>query len=47
MSYAELATELDAKKDTIIKAATRANGFTKVLSRDGVQRLALVERRPA
>lgn len=43
-----LAEELGAKADTIEKAVKRRNGiFTRVLSQDGIQRIALVERRTA
>ena len=47
MSFAELADELNAKVDSVIKAAKRSDAFTKVSSTDGIQRLALVERRIA
>jgi hypothetical protein len=46
-SFAELAKALDAKVDSVIKAANRSTAFTKVLSPDGIQRLALVEKRRA
>ena len=46
-SFAELAEELDAKVDSVIKAAGRSKAFTKVSSADGVSRLALVERHVA
>jgi hypothetical protein len=45
LSYAELATRLDAKVDSIIKAVNRNNVFVKVPSQDGIQRIALAERR--
>ena len=45
-TYAQLAEDLDAKVDSIIKATTRkTKTFTKVAGDDGVTRLALVERR--
>lgn len=47
LSFAEIANELGAKVDSVIKAANRSQGFAKVSSPDGVQRLALVERRCA
>jgi hypothetical protein len=47
LTIARIAEELDAKTDTIIKAANRNKAFTKVLSADGIQRIALVERRIA
>lgn len=47
LSFAEIATELDAKVDSVIKAVKRSNAFTKVSSRDGVQRIALLERHVA
>jgi hypothetical protein len=47
-SYAEIAAELDAKVDSVIKTAGRhGDQFTKVPSTDGITRLALVERRTA
>jgi hypothetical protein len=46
-SFAELAEELDAKVDSVIKAANRSKAFTRVSSPDGVSRLALVERHVA
>lgn len=46
MTYAEIAVALDAKVDSVIKAASRADAFTKMLNcPDGIQRLALVEKR--
>jgi hypothetical protein len=47
LSFAEIANELDAKVDSVIKAATRGKSFTKVRSADGIARLALVERQVA
>ena len=46
LTFAEIANELDGKLDSIVKAASRGVGttFTKVLSPDGITRLALVER---
>ncbi len=44
-TYAELATELEAKLDSVIKAGNRGTTFTKVPSADGITRLALVEKR--
>lgn len=47
-TLASLAEELSAKVDTLDKAVKRKSGlFTRVLSDDGVQRIALVERRTA
>lgn len=43
-TYAEIAEELDAKVDTVIKAAGRGTAFTKVLGRDGITKIALVEK---
>jgi hypothetical protein len=41
----ELSAELDAKVDTLDKTVRRKTGmFTRVLSQDGIQRIALVER---
>ena len=48
MTYAQLADELGAKLDTVIKAANRGPSFTKISShQDGITRIALVERRIA
>lgn len=47
LTFAEIAAELDAKLDSVIKAGNRSAAFTKVPSPDGIQRLALVERRIA
>jgi hypothetical protein len=47
LSFAEIGVELGAKTDSVIKAVNRSPAFTKVSSRDGVQRIALVERRSA
>jgi hypothetical protein len=45
-TLAELSAELDAKPDTLDKSVRRKTGmFTRVLSQDGIQRIALVERR--
>ena len=47
LTYAEIAEELGAKVDSVIKATTRGNGlktFTKVSGTDGITRIALVER---
>jgi len=45
-TYAALATELDAKVDSVIQAARRSSAFTKITNTpDGIHRLALVERR--
>ena len=46
-SFAELAADLNAKVDSVIKAGQRLKAFTKVPSADGVTRLALVERHVA
>ncbi len=40
-SFAELATALNAKVDSIIKAANRGRTFTRVPSADGITRVAL------
>ena len=46
MTLAALAEELDAKVDSLEKAASRRpKVFTKVHDDDGIYRLALVERR--
>jgi hypothetical protein len=45
LTYAELADDLGAKVDTIIKTTGRSPEFTKVLGADGVTRIALVSRR--
>ena len=46
LTIAIIANELGAKEDSIIKAAKRGKDtFQKVLSQDGIHRLALVERR--
>lgn len=47
MTFAELASTLDAKVDSVIKASKRSNAFMKLPGQDGVYRLALVERRIA
>jgi hypothetical protein len=47
LTFAQLAEELGAKVDSVIKAAKRGNGFTRVTGADGIHRLALVERRIA
>ncbi len=47
LSFAEIANELDAKLDSVIKAAKRCPAFTKVDGTDGKPRIALVERRIA
>lgn len=47
LSYAEIATELEAKVDTVIKTSKRSEAFTRVSGADGIQRIALVERRTA
>jgi|SRR5262245_16822696 len=47
-TLASLAEEFGAKADTIDKAVKRRSAmFTRVLSEDGIQRIALVERRTA
>jgi hypothetical protein len=43
-TYAEIAEELDAKVDTVIKAANRGTTFTKVLGQDGITKIALAEK---
>jgi hypothetical protein len=45
MTLATIAEQLGAKVDSVTKAAKRADTFKKVLSADGVHRIALVERR--
>ncbi len=47
LTFAEIAEELDAKVDSVIKAVKRHDMFTKVSSPDGVHRISLVERRTA
>jgi len=48
LTFVEIAALLEAKVDSVIKAGTRDRKvFTKVLGPDGIQRLALVERRIA
>ena len=48
LTYAEIAEELDAKLDSVIKAVNRGSkAFTKVLGHDGVTRIALLEQRAA
>ena len=47
LTYAQIAEELDAKLDSVIKAVNRAKAFTKVSGRDGVQRIGLLERQHA
>jgi hypothetical protein len=48
LTVAEIAAQLDAKVDTVIKAGKRdPKTFTKVLSQDGIARLTLVERQVA
>jgi hypothetical protein len=43
MTYTQIADELSAKVDTVVKAANRSRTFTKVSGQDGVTRIALVE----
>jgi hypothetical protein len=48
LSYAQIAEELGAKTDSVIKAVTRGTkAFTKVSGQDGVTRIALLEQRAA
>jgi len=47
LTIAELATQLEAKPDSVKKALTRGRSFTSIPSVDGVIRWALVERRAA
>ena len=48
LSFAEVAAELDAKTDSVIKAVTRnTRTFTRIAGADGIARIALVERRTA
>jgi hypothetical protein len=42
LSFVEMASRLDAKVDSVIKAANRHEGFIKVLSADGITRIGLV-----
>jgi hypothetical protein len=44
-TYVEIASELGAKVDTVVKAVNRSEAFTKVSCPNGVHRIALVERR--
>lgn len=44
-TYATIAEELGAKIDSVIKASKRSDAFLRVPGDNGVQRLALVERR--
>ncbi len=45
LTFAQLAEELGAKVDSVVKAVQRGKGFTKVSGADGVARIALVDRR--
>ena len=45
LTLARLADELGEKVDSVKKAAARKDAFIKVLGQDGIQRIALVERR--
>lgn len=45
LTQAEAAARLDIKADTLKKAVQRSSTFTRIMSADGIQRLALVERR--
>ena len=47
LTFVEIANHLDAKVDSVIKAAARRQAFTKVSGSDGVTRIALVERQVA
>jgi hypothetical protein len=47
MTIAQIAEELDAKSDSVTKAANRGKAFTKVPSGDGITRIALVTRQVA
>ena len=47
LTFAEIADQLGAKVDSVIKAAERASLFTKVPGENGVRRLALVARHVA
>jgi hypothetical protein len=47
LTYAQIAEELDAKLDSVIKAVNRGKAFTKVSGQDGVLRIALLERQHA
>lgn len=44
-SFAQIAEELGAKTDSVIKAVTRNRSFTRINGADGITRIALVERR--
>lgn len=44
LTFVQIAEELDAKVDSVMKAAARSSAFTKVLSQDGITRIALVAR---
>jgi hypothetical protein len=47
LTYAQIAEELDAKLDSVIKAVNRGKAFAKVSGQDGVLRIALLERQHA
>jgi hypothetical protein len=48
LTIAQIAEELEAKVDTVTKAANRSQAFTKLANApDGIQRIALAERRSA
>jgi hypothetical protein len=47
LTFVALAEALDAKLDSVIKAASRNEAFAKIPGQDGITRLALVERRIA
>jgi hypothetical protein len=48
LSFAQLAEQLDAKTDSVVKAVTRAGAkYTRVTGTDGITRIALAERRVA
>jgi hypothetical protein len=47
MTLAQMADELDAKVDSVSKAANRGKTFTKISGSDGITRIALVARQVA
>jgi hypothetical protein len=46
-TFAQIAEELNAKMDSVTEAVKRSDGFTRLSGPDGVDRIALVERRIA
>jgi hypothetical protein len=47
LTFAEIAEELSAKVDSVVKAANRGRAFTRITGQDGITRIALVERHAA